>query len=170
VPTWRKQIARAAAALNPAQIAFLYDEPAPNDMDAAVWVEHSILTASHRSPDDSPMIGHPTARQLWREHGSAVLAAWIRARPGTRPAAWWRCDAPEPRRRLAGVGEPKLNGRHLGVPAEWFSVDPENPPLFESEPAFLRRHGLLQPGEVRRLKPGDFEPVPITEISRVDDA
>jgi hypothetical protein len=35
---------------------------------------------------------------LWRRHGPTVLADWVRRRPGTRPWAWWRFDAPESRR------------------------------------------------------------------------
>jgi hypothetical protein len=34
----------------------------------------------------------------WREHGEAITDAWIAARPGSRPAGWWRYSAPEPRR------------------------------------------------------------------------
>jgi len=43
-------------------------------------------------------------------------------------------------------------------PAEYESFDYANPPVFESQAAFLRRLGLLLPGELRRLKASDFEP------------
>src|SRR5829696_9555016 len=38
------------------------------------------------------------------------------------------------------------------------SIDPDNPPRYESEAEYLRRHGLLTRGEERRLTPADFEP------------
>jgi hypothetical protein len=37
-------------------------------------------------------------------------------------------------------------------------IDPDNPPVFESQAAYLERHGLLQPGEHRRLRKADFYP------------
>jgi len=36
---------------------------------------------------------------------------------------------------------------HYGIPA-WFG-DPENPPIFESQHAYLKRHSLLLPAERR---------------------
>ena len=39
------------------------------------------------------------------------------------------------------------------------AYDPDDPPLFESEPAFLRRLGLLLSGELERIPAGAFEPV-----------
>ena len=39
------------------------------------------------------------------------------------------------------------------------AYDPDDPPRFESEPAFLRRRGLLLPGELERIPAEAFEPV-----------
>jgi hypothetical protein len=179
MPTKRTPISRYSAALNAAQQAFLYDRPEPNDPDdPTIWLEYVWLTASHRSPDDMPAIGRPSARKLWQEHGEAVLAEWIRAHPGERPQAWWRCAAPEPRLRLGGVGEPApTREMWCGIASYWWrlvrgdpryrrelSFDTADPPLFESQAAYLRRHDLLRPGEARRLKPSDFAPISITEI------
>jgi hypothetical protein len=55
--------------------------------------------------------------EAWARFGAAATAAHARVRPGRRPALWWCYDAP---------GD---------LPAD------------ESEAAFLRRHGLLLPGE-----------------------
>jgi hypothetical protein len=44
-----------------------------------------------------------------------------------------------------------------GVP-----VDPAFPPLYESEAAYLKRLGLLLPGEARHLRQADFEPEALT--------
>jgi hypothetical protein len=37
-------------------------------------------------------------------------------------------------------------------------INPDDPPLFESQATYLERHGLLLPGERRRLTKQDFEP------------
>lgn len=83
-----------------------------------------------------------------------------------------------PRLRLGGVGDPKFEHFaytptfRCGVPAEWIdasdleehpdpdvrAIDPIDPPRFESQAAYLKRQGLLQPGEERRLKSAAFEP------------
>jgi len=160
-------------------------------------------------------------KSLWEEHKAAIMAAWIRERPGTRPSQWWRWDAPrisqesiaslgrgatvaqlhqndfcEPRKRLGGTGTPNyevLNyWPHLdkGIPDSWVSaddasyyngrsrdihgnpvgieykegrftgraIDSRDPPTFESEAQYLKRHGLFAPGEERRLPKDAFEP------------
>ena len=38
------------------------------------------------------------------------------------------------------------------------AIDKSNPPRFESQASYLRRLGLLAPGEERRVKPAAFEP------------
>ncbi|HXH05749.1 MAG TPA: hypothetical protein VNI83_04075 [Vicinamibacterales bacterium] len=75
-------------------------------------------------PDAPPAFD---ARRLWREWGEAILAAWIRERPGTRPWAWWQFDAP------ALVAD----------------VDDGFDPAREAEADYLARHGLLTPIERR---------------------
>ena len=52
-----------------------------------------------------------------------------------------------------------LTERPSGLPAEAF--DPADPPLFESEAAYLRRLGLFVPGEEERLTDEDFRPTPV---------
>jgi hypothetical protein len=115
----------------------------------------------------------------------ALGVVWTR-RPGTRPSCCWRFDAPEPdliagtdpemqafiyqRKRLGGKGTPSVGASlALGVPeyTGWkiclgrtepvcTRFDPNDPPQFESEAAYLERHGLLLPGERRRLRRDDF--------------
>lgn len=124
----------------------------------------------------------------WNEHRRAILADWIKAKPGTRPSCWWRYEAPrldpaqlgrwsrtvlaprliETRRKLCGEGMPlheALNyapSHHYGIPA-WFG-DPDNPPAFESQRAYLRRHGLLLPAERRQV------PEPVRYPLRIEAA
>ena len=56
----------------------------------------------------------------WEAHRDEILADWAEHSPGTRPTCFWRFDAPAHR------------------------------PPGETEDAFLRRHGLLLPGELTR--------------------
>lgn len=112
------------------------------------------------------------AIEAWREHGARVLARFVRDHPGTRPWAWWLADAPEPRRRLGGTGDPLRFARlAFGVPDSWQTaahagscmargvpVDPRDPPVFESEATYLKRLALLTPAESKRLGRADFRP------------
>lgn len=68
------------------------------------------------------------------------------------------------------------NGRTTGgrvVPAHyregyfpWPPVDPDDPPIFESQAEYLERQGLLLPGEAERLTAQDFE---FTPVAALDD-
>ena len=59
-----------------------------------------------------------------------------------------------PRLKISGSGVvagPAL-GRDFGIP-EWVDeVDDDDPPVWESELAYLKRHGLVLPGEERRAE------------------
>ena len=152
------------------------------------------------TPDDeiSPEVGEflyfgdGGLEGVWAEHRTALLRAWIEEFPGRRPEMWWRVDAPrqakgrwpgrrwdgtlpEPRERLGGSGTPAWEAMAiapafpLGVP-DLVDVDPADPSLFESQAAYLRRHGLLLPGEARRLRPRDFEPERIKLLRQESDA
>ena len=67
--------------------------------------------------------------------------------------------------RRAEIGLPPSNRPFLGL-----AIDRDDPPMFESEAAYLDRHGLLRPGERRRLKPVDFEPKSILAILELEPA
>ena len=134
----------------------------------------------------------------------AILAEWMRQRPGTRPDFWWRTEAPEKcRRRLGGIGDAAhehladVESYNYGIPSVFVSrfqesyyngrardvngkpigtehaegdfagraIDPNDPPAYESEAAYLKRHDLLSAEEKRRLRKKDFEP----EIICFDD-
>ena len=104
---------------------------------------------------------------------------------GTFPGCFWDGKLPEPRRRLGGIGTPSHEclaykpHYDYGLPAHWVkkwesdyynsegdfegvAIDPENPPKYESEAAYLERHALFLPGEKKRLQKADFEPELIT--------
>ena len=139
-------------------------------------------------------LGQKTGRQLWSEHGQMIVQEWIIDRPGTRPTCWWKFQAPGPRVRCSGIGTPSHERLanvlrvHLGVPMDWMNggilavyvqlgsdlgvraIDPHNPPVFESQATYLDRHGLLLPGERRRLLAADFTPERISDILDFGDA
>lgn len=135
-------------------------------------------------------------RALWQDHRAELLAEFVAEHPGSCPWAWWRFEAPEPRRRLGGIGTPAAEVLayapeiRCGIPSRWVSeqdvayytgravdvhgcpigqefrghdfrgvaIDPDDPPRFESEAAFLDRHGLLSAAERLRLPADAFEP------------
>lgn len=100
-----------------------------------------------------------TLKATWHTHRDQILGEWIRRSPGCRPWAWWRYDSPEPRRRLGGKGEVFAPGKlDFGIELDWIarSVDRDNPPRYESEAAYLSRHGLLTEAEQRRLPADAF--------------
>ncbi len=114
-------------------------------------------------------------RNGWAQIRDDLIASWAEERPGRRPRAWWQFEAKEMRQRLSGTGdaifEALLPGHevyYLGIPIRWLQpgyagpagapIDPEDPPIFESEGAYLKRLDLLLPGERKRLAPDDFLP------------
>jgi hypothetical protein len=129
---------------------------------------------------------------LWRDWGDQFVADHVAEYPGTRPDRWWAHDAPEPRRRLGGIGTPQherlatVLSVYLGVPRYWIdqslldcyvnlgrplnvpAIDPKFPPLYESEPAYLHRLGILTAAERKRLTSEDFAPESIIDILGLD--
>ncbi len=124
--------------------------------------------------------GTPPTQEHWTRHREGLLEEWTRERPGTRPAGWWIYDSPQwpgahkpcsfralaaPRLiQLGGVlEEPALPEmwtpfQHCGLfrRAPWRkAMDGENELVehpVESQPAYLKRYGLLMPEEEKRLK------------------
>lgn len=124
------------------------------------WIYHSAL-------DPDPV------KVEWTISRKKILGSWISSHPGTRPYAWWCFDAPEARRRVGGTGTPKHEvlkyapAYVFGIPRYWITpqdtgilgkagfkgkpVDINDPPLFESQAAYLERHGLLSDRETATL-------------------
>jgi len=108
-------------------------------------------------------------KALWDQHKAGILEEWVEGHPCTRPERWWEFDAPgetaswyprgdchgaQPyRRRIGGSGAPSYAARTtLGIPSQWTGGIPLDPPTFESQAAYLERHGLLTAEERRHLK------------------
>ena len=91
------------ATLLPHEIAFLFDEKEPADPEHR-WYGH--WWAMERDDDPAFRPDRPPVADMWAELGEGIVAEWAQERPGSRPSCWWRYQAPEPRRRLGGVGSP----------------------------------------------------------------
>lgn len=110
---------------------------------------------------------------LWAIYREKLLPGWIERTPCTRPWYWWCSDAPRElvpwcqgweyyamqphRKRLGGTSEPSHcahteKGMLTADDMNWLSFDPADPPTFESQAAYLDRHGLLSAEEKRHLK------------------
>jgi hypothetical protein len=162
---------RIISLVDEAELAALRDEPWPKDGSAEGATYYWAMTEK--------------AERLWRLHGARIVAEWIEKHPGTRPTFWWRFDAPrwrptnerfarcyyvkqgelpEPRRRLGGTGTPACErlayapAWPLGIPTDWdIDFDANDPPMYEAQASYLKRHRLLAPGELKRLTKKDFE-------------
>jgi hypothetical protein len=119
----------------------------------------------------------PTCETLWRRHKAAILAEHIKASPCTRPPGWWLYDSPEEDRLIvggSGSGEcgPTPPGWRVWENIQHFErIDPANPPIVESEAAFLNRHGFLTDAEISYLNdhPELLRPIAIMPFDTGDN-
>jgi len=141
------------------------------------WLIEYFTTGDWPMDDDESAFAYFVIRgdewpAVWDAHRDAVMRLWDL--PGCRPWGWWEFEAPrlpmggfpgcfwdgmlpEPRRWISGTGCP-LHERQAVVPGSRFGVwdwlgDPDAPPVFETQHAYLRRHGLLRAGERASTEP-----------------
>ncbi len=118
--------------------------------------------------DDRPRKGISPAQELWELKRKELLHYWIAKYPGTRPFAWWQCDAQENRKQVGGKGVPGhkclrlVPHYRLGISTCWGQLSRDEPPQFESQATYLERLGLLTPMEQRRLTKKDYAPEILT--------
>jgi hypothetical protein len=147
----RRRTDKKRTGLTDAQWRFLTDKPLPKNFETFV-LEIDF---------------HENTEQLWGLHRDVILAEHVKENPGTRPALWWRYDAPrlpvgtfpghyrdgqlpEPRLRTGGIGTPVAAtsaAYGYGLPTAWIDIDEDDPPTYESQAAYLKRHDLLLAGE-----------------------
>jgi len=113
--------------------------------------------------------GGDQLQEAWQKACSGILKHCKQNTPGRRPWPWWLFDAPGPRLKISGNGLPShekypsvLLSYFMGVPR--YIDDFEKNDQYESEPAFLKRHGLLSKSEELLLSEADFMSVSILEI------
>jgi hypothetical protein len=142
--------------------------------------EFAELWAEHRDDIIEEHIAQwPGTRPYrWWDYDAPRIAV------GTYPDCYYDGMRPEPRKRLGGIGTPcheclaHVPHFSYGLPTAWVSqrdverytdtgrygtfkgvaINPDDPPTYESQAAYLERHSLLLPGERKRLKKQDFEP------------
>lgn len=104
-----------------------------------------LLTGQYRSGTDVRwMQGLPNWQlmiQIWELVQGEFLPGWIRDHPGTRPFAWWVCDAPERMKRPDGQVVEKL----IAPPGYW--VAKFEAAAFESQAEYLLRLDLMDASE-----------------------
>lgn len=153
MPTNRKRITRKLKSIVTDNVRHYLETGHADDRDVEVYL----------------LQGNPEQlREKWESQKEVILSDWIVKYPGNRPWAWWLCDAKEPRQRIGGKGQ-SMNEKYpawgeyynKSIPVSWHSIDPDNPPRFESEASYLDRQGLLTTAEKKRLKPVEFKPVQI---------
>jgi hypothetical protein len=135
-----------------------------------------------------PTVKHEKCRDLWLTVRDELLPYWVNERAGTRPSWWYLFDpecprvsaddiqrlhwqgwyfleiTPDLRRRVGGQGTPDFERYSVGpclrcaVPTNFIDLNEADPPRYESEAAYLDRHGLLAAAEKARLTSEHFEP------------
>ncbi len=147
----------------------------PESQKRAVWesVQGEILAAwIAKYPGTRPS-------SWWEWSAPRASDDQLRAWNYEEGSLMWRERPCEPRLRTGGTGTPcyevlaHVPEFEYGLPVQWVDrwsvdyygpdfagvpADPDDPPRFESEAAYLKRHGLILPGEERRLTDEDFEP------------
>jgi hypothetical protein len=100
--------------------------------------------------------------------------------PGrAKDLGYLRGQLPEPRQRLGGIGTPAYEVLNIapslpfGLPSAFITtwqvhyyggaavgdaIDPNDPPRYESQASYLRRHRLFQDGEADKLTDADYLP------------
>ena len=81
----------------------------------------------------------------WSELRDELLPTWVEQHPGTRPYAWWRFEAPEPRRQVSSGPESLGPATWFGCPSSFRGMPHDG--MFETEAEYLERLGLLTPVE-----------------------
>ena len=101
-----------------------------------------------------PAYNMPVVQAAWDELRGELLPKYIQDHPGRRPWAWWKFDAPAPRRRCLTGNDPyddpnlpKWAALNFGICQVFSSPDPVD---WETEAAYLDRHNLLTQIEANR--------------------
>lgn len=116
---------------------------------------HGRLLLRHDFFDELPGEHYRRAWQVLRDE---LLPAWIEEQPGTRPAAWWRCDMPRgTRRERTDSGQHPFDDPGYTLPQELFRGTPryrrpeDMAAEYETEACYLMRLNLCSAAELLEL-------------------
>jgi hypothetical protein len=167
MPTTRRR--RAQTYREPLE-ASMREHLLSGDLDAAMAAG---AAAGQRMPVQLLCRGleHPT---FWAAYRDELIAEYVAAHPGWRPHGWWLYEATAPRRWIVDG-----HAVEVDIPPDWrrwrelWGIQPEDASgrrasEVESQPAYVRRHGLLTRAERARLRPADFEPDCLDDWDRLD--
>ena len=158
--------------------------PDINEYSVMEWQHHRATPKHDPVRDAWQKVGERLSSDWIQRHAGTRCYCWWhydapRMSLGTWPGTFWDGKLSAPRLRLGGVGTPCHEGLafkpsfKFGLPdfwvfdtfVKWYPdkdvqvIDESDPPVFESQAAYLERHGLLSDDE-RECLPGDaFEPV-----------
>lgn len=172
----RAQFTKRASSLSQDELAWLHGEPThvffrlskTPPFFEALWREHG-----DRIVDEHVEQFPGTRPERWWEFDAP------RSPRGTYPGCFYDGTLSEQRERMGGIGTPQhevlcfVPRFSFGVPVGWIdqywaergkgaAIDPDDPPLYESQASYLERHGLFLPGERKRLTKADWEAESIT--------
>jgi hypothetical protein len=157
VGTTRRRSRRVAAG-GPEWLDGLAHYVVTHDLDAAVRLAEQRGEDPWSAGIDEKMIG-----PFWTHFEAELMTMWLRDhhQAGRRPPAWWWHSTQATEARAIASGEWQLmpsrwRWRKCGRP--WGMPVPGSAVTFESQPHYLRRHGLFLRGEERRVPAGEFEP------------
>lgn len=158
--------------LSDIQRAYLWDEDLPAQTKANAMEHFRYCSAEDRCTGAKPSL-----KDMWTWHRDEILAVWIEEYVGSRPSFWWEADSPRagpPAKDRQGhfiyrrqEGRTQLSGPRpaagncdwrLGLPVLWDIKPGDADVVFESQGTYLRRKGLLLPGELERMTDEDFAP------------
>ena len=124
---------------------FDFDRLTLNDKFA---VRHAVVLDGRRT---GRVHTHNDLRSAWDANRERLMS---QCQPGTRPACWWRFEAPE-KRRVVGTRPVLCQPWQVNPFKNWNAGDViGKEQILESETDFLRRHGLLTAEEEAAIATG----------------
>ncbi len=127
-------------------------------------IREYLLTGHDWNFLDGPDPASVDLKAAWEELRDELLAEHIAEHPGTRPRAWWRFDAPGPRRQINPGPETFGPADFYGKPSKYRGVPPDD--MFEAQRADLTRHKLIGTDERAALERLDAEDAQIDAMLR----
>ena len=147
-----------------------------DDQDIAHLLHHKGYFSRFGIDDSRSQFDEKGFHEAWDLLREALLPQFLSQFPGKRPFAWWRCDAPERRRRINGKPHPFDNRQRI-TEIERITKTPGASPNFtewmhwlsygkprmmcvpddyqaehETELGYLRRLSLLTPFETKHFR------------------
>jgi len=188
MPRKPRVLRKRTTAFRPEELAYLTD----SDEHLDGWPGYVL--GCYRRSGVAGIAWAMDPRELWDLHRDEFLPEYIKKNPGKRPTPWWQWDAPrwadphddyyfhgklpEPRRRIGGSGTPWHDDLSIhptfrkGIPSYFRpDIDPDDPPVYESQAVYLDRHGLLTSAEKAYLKahPALLQPETINWRDYIDE-